>query len=545
MATDAPARRTASTGEVPWVVPVAVALPLIGLALLLVRPELDLEWEHHPSHFWIVLLTAAVSVALAYVTNVAAGRYRDARLVLISFAFLSAAGFLALHALATPGVLVEKPNAGFSIATPVGLGLASVFAAASTSAIAGPGAQTVLRARPAILAGLLGLMALWGVLSLAGLPPLDGPPPATEGVGLLAVLGVVSVGLYGFAAWRTYRLYRQRGGTVLLTIAVAMILLAEAMIAVVVSRNWQLSWWEWHVLMLAAFGLIALGAREEYRRSGSLTGAFGGLYLEATLTRIDRWHAGAIAAVASAQAEGRPVDPVLDQLRSEGATNEEVALLAGTAEELRRLDASFQPYLPSVVTERIRRADTPGEALPGVERTVTVLFADLAGFTTFSETRAPTEVLEMLNAFWAAIVPSIDRAGGVIEHFAGDGIMAIFNTQGDQPDHAARAASAARAIVAAAAPIAADRPGWPTFRVGINTGAAVLGDVGAAERRSFAVIGDTTNTAARLMTAAEPGQIVVGRATWEALDGDRRGESLGSIRVKGKREPVDVWRLDA
>jgi adenylate cyclase len=545
MATDAPARGTATTGDVPWIVPVAVVLPLVGLALLLVRPELDLEWEHHPSHFWLVLLTAAVSVALAYVTNVAAGRYKDARLVLISFAFLSAAGFLGLHALATPGVLVEKPNAGFSIATPVGLGLASLFAAASTSAVAGPGAPTVLRARPVILVGLLGLMVLWGFLSLAGLPPLDGPPPATEGVGLLAVLGVVSVGLYAFASLRTYRLYRQRGGTILLTISVALILLAEAMIAVVVSRNWQLSWWEWHVLMLAAFGLIALGAREEYRRSGSLTGAFGGLYLEATLTRIDRWHAGAIAAVASAQAEGRPVDPVLDQLRSEGATNEEVALLAGTAEELRRLDASFQPYLPSVVTDRIRRAEEPGRALPGVERTVTVLFADLAGFTTFSETRAPTEVLEMLNAFWAAVVPSIDSAGGVIEHFAGDGIMAIFNAQGDQPDHASRAARAARAIVAAAAPIAASRSGWPTFRVGINTGPAVLGDVGAAERRSFAVIGDTTNTAARLMTVAEPGQIAVGRATWEAIDGDRRGESLGSIRVKGKREPVDVWRLDA
>ena len=355
---------------------------------------------------------------------------------------------------------------------------------------------------------------------------------------------MISIGLYAFASLRTYRLYRQRGGTILLTIAVALVLLAEAMIAVVVSRNWQLSWWEWHVLMLAAFGLIALGAREEYRRSGSLTGAFGGLYLEATLANIDRWHAGAIAAVASAQAEGRPVDPVLDQLRSEGATSEEVALLAGTAEELRRLDASFQPYLPSVVTDRIRHSETPGEALPGVERTVTVLFADLAGFTTFSERRAPTEVLEMLNAFWAAVVPAIDAAGGVIEHFAGDGIMAIFNAQGDQPDHAARGARAARAIMAAAGPIAASRPGWPTFRVGINTGPAVLGDVGAAERRSFAVIGDTTNTAARLMTAAEPGQIVVGRATWEALDGDRRGQSLGSIRVKGKSEPVEVWRLD-
>jgi len=530
---------------VPWAVPLAVVLPLLGLALLLVRPELDMEWEHHPSHFWLVLLTAAVSVALAYVTNVAAGRYRDARLVLISFSFLSAAGFLGLHALATPGVLLDSPNAGFSIATPVGLVLAAFFAAASTSSIAGPGGPIVLRARPAILAGLIGLMVLWGALSLLRLPPLDGPPPATEGVGLLTILGVVAVALYAFAAWRTYRLYRQRGGTILLTISVALILLAEAMIAVVVSRNWQLSWWEWHVLMLAAFGLIALGAREEYRRSGSLTGAFGGLYLEQTLARIDRWHAGAIAAVASAQAEGRPVEGVLDQLRSEGATNEEVALLTGTAEELRRLDASFQPYLPSVVAERIRRADEPGVALPGEERVVSVLFADLAGFTTFSETRPPTEVLEMLNAFWAAVVPSIDAAGGVIEHFAGDGIMAIFNTEGDQPDHAARAARAARAIVAAAGPIAASRTGWPTFRIGINTGPAVLGDVGAAERRSFAVIGDTTNTAARLMTAAEPGQIVVGRSTWEALGADAIGTALGAIAVKGKREPVEVWRLDA
>ena len=544
MATDAPARGQERPGDVPWVVPVAVALPLLGLALLLARPELDMEWEHHPSHFWIVLLTAAVSVALAYVTNVAAGRYRDARLVLISFSFLSAAGFLGLHALATPGVLLDSPNAGFSIATPVGLVLAAFFAAASTSSIAGPGGPIVLRARPAILATLISLMVLWGVASLLRLPPLDGPPPPAEGVGLLTILGIVAVAMYAFAAWRTYRLYRQRGGTILLTISVALVLLAEAMIAVVVSRNWQLTWWEWHVLMLAAFLLIALGAREEYRRSGSLTGAFGGLYLEQTLARIDRWHAGAIAAVATAQAEGRPVDGVLDQLRSEGATNEEVALLAGTAEELRRLDASFQPYLPSVVTERIRRADEPGAALPGEERVVSVLFADLAAFTTFSETRPPTEVLEMLNSFWAAVVPAIDDAGGVIEHFAGDGIMAIFNTEGDQPDHARRAARAARDIIAAARPIAASRPGWPIFRVGLNTGPAVLGDLGAAERRSFAVIGDATNTAARLMTAAEPGQIVVGRSTWEALGDEARGAALGAITVKGKRDPVEVWRLE-
>ena len=123
------------------------------------------------------------------------------------------------------------------------------------------------------------------------------PPPASEGVGLLTVLGGGAVALYAFAAWRSVRLYLQRGGTILLSVAIALILLAEAMIAVVLSRNWRLSWWEWHVLMLAAFALIALGAREEYRRSGTLTGAFGGLYLEQTLARIDRWYAGAITAV--------------------------------------------------------------------------------------------------------------------------------------------------------------------------------------------------------------------------------------------------------
>ena len=349
--------------------------------------------------------------------------------------------------------------------------------------------------------------------------------------------------LFAYAAWLDIRVYRQRGGAVLLTVAIALILLAEALVAVVLSRNWQLSWWEWHVLMLLAFGLIALGAREEYRQSGSLIGAFGGLYLEATLARIDRWHADAIAAVAAAEAEGTSVDTVLDQLRTEGASTEEVALVVGAADEVRRLDQSFQPYLPSVVSERIRQTEGTAGPLTGEERVVSVLFADLAGFTTFSESRPPTEVLSMLNAFWAVVVPVIDSAGGVIEHFAGDGVMAMFNVSGDQPDHARRAARAALAIVAAARPLAAAHAGWPIFRVGVNTGPAVVGDIGAAGRRSFAVIGDATNTAARLMAAGEPGQVVVGRVTWEALGPDAVGTDLGPIHVKGKREPVQAWRL--
>jgi adenylate cyclase len=541
MATDARAR--AGSEGIPWTVPVALTLPLVGLLLLLVQPQLDLQWEHHPSHFWLVLGTAAISVVLAYVTNVAAGRYRDARLVLISMAFLSASGFLGLHALATPGALLPKPNVGFAIATPVGLVIAAVFAASATSAFAGPRERVVLRLRPAMLAGLVLFMLLWGVFSIAALPPLDGPPPSTEGAGLLTILSLGAVALYLFAAWRLFRLHRVRGGTIVLTMAVALVLLAEALVAVVVSRNWHLSWWEWHVLMLAAFVIIALGAREEYRRSGSLTGAFGGLYLEATLARIDRWHAGAIAAVAAVEEDGPAIDRVLAQLRDEGATTDEVALLARAARELRRLDQAFQPYLPSIVADRIRQREGTTRAMRGEERELSVVFADLAGFTTFSETREPTEVLEMLNAFWAVVVPAIGDAGGVIEQFAGDGVMAIFNARGDQPDHARRAARAGTAIVKAAEPLADAHPGWPIFRVGVNTGTAVVGDVGAAERRSFAVIGDTTNTGARLMTAAEPGQVIVGRATWEALGPDRVGVELGPVRVKGKSEAVEAWLL--
>jgi class 3 adenylate cyclase len=455
-------------------------------------------------------------------------------------AFLASAGFLGLHALATPGVLLADPNAGFAVATPIGLGIASVFAALSVSSLAGPRAGRVLRARPVMLMLLLGAMAAWAAISLLRLPPLDGPPPSGETLGRLGILAAVAVALHAWSAWRYVR--RDRGGILPLTVAVALVLLAEAMVAVVLSRNWQLSWWEWHVLMLLGFAAIAFGAREEYRRSGSLTAAFGGLYLETTLARIDRWHGRAIAAVAAAEERGESSEQVLDKLRREGASGDELALLLQAARELRRLDESFQPYLPSVVSREIRRGS--GEVrLDQVERDVSALFADLAGFTTFSETREPTEVIDMLNEYWAVVVPAIDAAGGVIEHFAGDGVLAIFNAAGDQPDHAQRAARAGLEIIAAGRPVATDHPDWPVFRIGVNTGRAVIGDVGARGRRSFAVIGDTTNVAARLTAAAEPGQVVVSAATWAELGDGRSGVPLGPLRVKGKRDPVDAWVL--
>lgn len=526
-------------------VAVVLALPLLGLALLLANPELDLQWEHHPSHFWLVLGTALLSVALAYLTNEAANRRADARLLLVSLAFLVSSGFLALHALATPAVLLPTSNAGFVIATPVGLFLASCFAAASISPLAGPRAAMLLRHRVALRRTVVILMLAWAVVSLLRLPPLNGPLAGEEAVGPIAVLAVVAVALYVVAAWRYVEIFLRRRSPIALAVVAALILLAEAMVAVAFSRSWHLSWWEWHLLMTTAFALIALGTRAEYERTRSLLATFEPIYLETTLARIDRWHGRAIADLAAAEAEGRSPDALLADLRRDGASTEEIALLADAAREIRRVDELFRPYLPQHLAARLRR--DPGVArLGGEERMVTVLFADLADFTTFSETRAPTEVIAMLNEFWAAVVPVIDAAGGTIEHFAGDGVLVLFNSVVDQPDHAVRAARCALAIQRVTLPIATRHPGWPHFRIGLNTGPVVVGNVGTEGRRSFATIGDTTNLGSRLMSAGHPGQVVLGPRTHDALaDGEEFAlTALGAVSVKGKREPVDAWLLE-
>ncbi|HSI99272.1 MAG TPA: adenylate/guanylate cyclase domain-containing protein, partial [Patescibacteria group bacterium] len=281
---------------------VALALPVLGLALLLARPELDVEWQHQPSHFWLVLATAALSVVLALGTNEAASRRADGRIILVSLAFLVSAGFLGLHALATPGVLLPEANTGFTAAMPVGLALAAILAAAATSPAAGPRAEWLLRNRDALRGGVLVLMLAWAAVSLLRLPPLDGPP--AEDAGLLRAVALATVAGYAYAAWGFIGIARRRRSGFALVIAAAFVLLAEAMLAVAFSRSWHLSWWEWHVLMTAAFALIAYGARREYRRTGSLVATFEPAYLSATLDRIDRWHGRAIAELAAGDERG-------------------------------------------------------------------------------------------------------------------------------------------------------------------------------------------------------------------------------------------------
>jgi adenylate cyclase len=526
-----------------WFLP-AIALPLVGLAVLIARPELDHEWRHQPSHFWLVLGVAVVSVALAYVTHEAATRHRDARLVLISLAFGASAGFLALHALATPGVLLAGSNLGFVIATPVGLTVAAVLAAASALPLGGPRGALVLRHADHLRLGLGAVLIAWGVASLIGLPPLQAGPAPAEVAMPFRLVALASVVLYAYAAWHFVRLLLIRRRPLLLATVVAFVLLAEAMVTVIFSRDWHLSWWEWHLLMALAFASVAIGARVEYRRERSLTGAFGALYLNGTLERLDRWHADALSEMAGARAEGRSTARVVERLRLDGATREEVTLLERASVELHRVGELFRPFVPHQFADRAR--SDPAEAKPGSgeEREVTVLFADLSGFTAYSERRKPTEVVDLLNQVWTATVPIIAAHDGLIESFAGDGVLVLFNAFGDQPDHARRAARAAVEMRAAVDEIGGAAGDRPRFHIGINSGRAYVGSIGAAGRRAFSAIGDTTNLAARLQGAARSGEIVIGDATWGRLE-DARGQLIDALALKGKRLPVRAWRLEA
>src|SRR2546428_4275827 len=141
-----------------------------------------------------------------------------------------------------------------------------------------------------------------------------------------------------------------------------------------------------------------------------------------------------------------------------------------------------------------------------MEVDVTVLFADLRGYTAFAERRSPAEVVAMLNAAFGASVPIVLEEGGTVVQFMGDAMMAVFNAPSPQPDHARRAARAGLAMQRAVLSLP-NPAGRPKFRVGINTGPALVGNIGAPGIRTFPGIADTRILAAGLQTVAPLGRV--------------------------------------
>jgi class 3 adenylate cyclase len=263
-----------------WIV--APALPLVGFISLLLRAELDPQWSRPRLHYVLFLAVGGGALVLAYVAGQAADRRGDARVFLLSLAFLVTGGFLAVHATGTPGVLLNNDLPGFQVAIPVGLLVAALFAGVSAFIDVRPGlAAAVIRNRAVLRSSVFAAMAVWIGWTLLELPPLAGTN--TEGAGvLLATLASIGSVVYAVAAARYALVYRRRMTLLPASVIACFVLLAEALFgsAVVGERTWHASWWEWHALIVTAYVLIVLAARRQWSDE-----RFHHLYLATTRER--------------------------------------------------------------------------------------------------------------------------------------------------------------------------------------------------------------------------------------------------------------------
>jgi len=185
--------------------------------------------------------------------------------------------------------------------------------------------------------------------------------------------------------------------------------------------------------------------------------------------------------------------------------------------------------------------------LGGTEKEITVLFVDIRGFTAFSESNPPEKVVSMVNRYLALTSRSIQEQEGTLDKYIGDATMAVFNAPNDLPDHAMRAVRAAWAMKEGAVDlhdeIIRDYGVDLQFGIGINTGIAVVGNMGSDFRMDYTAIGDTVNTAARLESNAEKGQVILSDSTYQLVKDHVEVVDMGVLSVKNKKVGIQIYNL--
>jgi class 3 adenylate cyclase len=435
-----------------------VALPIIGFVSLLERSSLDPEWTSARLHFVLFLAVGGGACILAYLAGQAANRRGDARVLLLSVAFLVTGAFLAVHALGTPGILLNDEKPGFATAIPVGMFLASLFALGSAFVDVRPRfGPAIVRNRNIMRRCVYLATGIWILFALLELPPLAGTTAEGTG-GPVQILAALGAAIYTVAAIRYLAIYRGKLLLLPASIIGCFVLLAEAMFgsALVTERVWHASWWEWHGLIVIAYLIVLFAARQQWSEE-----RFRHLYLGTTRER---------------------------------------------------------------------------------KQTLSVLFIDLESYTAFVEQKDPVEVASMLSAFYGVATPILSKGfDAQIEKFMGDAIMASFNSRGDQPDHAVRATRAGLEVQRQMALLLAKHPNWPRARVAVNTGDALIRELGGPGHVAYEVIGDTINVGSRLESEAPVGGVLIGSETFRRLPSDSMVEARPGLRVKGKQTPVDAY----
>ena len=491
----------------PLLLLVAIVSPLAILGWLLATPGVNQPIASPVEHFVITTNVSVITLLVAVLTARAALQLRHYPTLLIAVGFMTMAGIFAVHGLSTPGILQrgdKAPDANLVVGVSAQLALlvSALFFAVRYTALTG-WLDRHVRPRALLGAALVGIGA-YAIVALVY--------PAWFGG--IARWMLVSAGSYADYDPSTYGYGPSftpdaMGG-------------AGALPYVLTTA----------VVMLFGFAALRQG-RDWLRTRLPMQGALAAAYVLLAQAQISQFL-------------GPTWSPSWWEYHVLMLTAAAVALGALFIELDRR--RGLERFLPPNVVERVLQGDPL--RLEGERLTVTILFADLRGSTALAERLAPEQVVAVLNTYLRVMARSVIDAGGILDKFLGDGLMAIFGAMGD-PSHGASAATEAALDMRTrltALNVDRERSGDPVilFGIGVHTGEVVLGAVGLPERSDYTAIGDTVNTASRMESLTKEFHVdsVLSSETAGRLDGDGGAlRPLGEAMVRGKAAAMRVFTL--
>ncbi|MEO8606417.1 MAG: adenylate/guanylate cyclase domain-containing protein [Chloroflexota bacterium] len=210
--------------------------------------------------------------------------------------------------------------------------------------------------------------------------------------------------------------------------------------------------------------------------------------------------------------------------------------------EHEQIRGTFERFVPPSVVDRVL-SHPEDLKLGGTRQEISVLFADIRGYTAWSENAPPEKVVEMLNDYLSLAAEIILAWNGTLDKFFGDGLMAIFNAPNPQEDHVHRAADAALALMKAGEEMRARRGDDLHYSIGVNVGEAVVGYIGTDRAMNYTAIGDVVNTAKRLQELAQPGKIWVEDEVVKRLGDLVQAQALGEIKIRGRKKAAYAYEL--
>ncbi|MCB0104167.1 MAG: PAS domain-containing protein, partial [Anaerolineales bacterium] len=235
----------------------------------------------------------------------------------------------------------------------------------------------------------------------------------------------------------------------------------------------------------------------------------------------------------------------LSPLKDASHKTQGVAIVLDDLTERKKLEAQRRLFERMVSPAVIEQLDPNGLQLGGKRTEITALFADIRGFTTYSEHIAPEKLVSVLNRYLAAMADAVLAQEGTVDKFMGDAIMAWYNAPIPQPDHTLRAVKTALAIRDSVNTLYKELPedSHLAFGVGIHHGDAVLGLIGTEKRLEYTAISDTVNTAKRLQENSSKNQIIISKETYERVKKQVEAKPLENLPVKGKSKTVEVLEV--